>query len=176
MLFCLWLDGDVFAIQTIGNNFRNKEIKTENRRNNYKHERLKAFYGERGETEISQFLRTISSGKKNPRIFPHVQHKCQLLQNFPLSAEQTLFAEKKKAEKFMQVLTLSSSCPVNQHVCARIAWIFFNLWKGPVPLRGVRTWSEGREGRKSSKRTWQEGIVTILSKDAGQEFNSQTFT
>lgn len=73
----------------------------------------------------------------------------------------------------MEVLTLPSSCPVNQHVCARIAWVFFNLWKGPVPLRGVRTWSEGR---KSSKRTWQEGIVAILGKDVGQEFNSQTFT
>lgn len=30
---CLYLDGDVFAIQTFRCNFRNREIKTENRRN-----------------------------------------------------------------------------------------------------------------------------------------------
>lgn len=52
----------------------------------------------------------------------------------------------------------------------------FQSLKRSHPAAGVRTWSEGREGKRRSKRTWQKGIVAIRGKDAGQELNSQTFT
>lgn len=46
---CLYLDGDVFAIQTFGCNFRNKEIKTENLRN-----RIRKTRDEKHSTESGQ--------------------------------------------------------------------------------------------------------------------------
>lgn len=78
-------------------------------------------------------------------------------------------------------------CPVNQHVRARSAGIFFNLWKSPVPLRGVRTWSQGggkaanELGRRKSlpfwARTWARSLTLklLLGKSGKTEILTRRF-